>query len=333
MSNNELNWYKLINIPGFGTKSRRYVYNCLLYKGYELNDLFEMSLNELENLLPDIGVGKFSRAKHNSIKTINNEKILLEYQEIKNEKISIIGIDNDFYPSSILENLKENSPLVLFCKGYLPLLQNKNNISIVGSRAIEEYIIKITNRIGKTLAENGYNVSSGYAKGVDIAAHFGALEAGGTTTMILSHGTNYLSIKNELKALEWEKNTLFVSQFLPFEKFTGANAMIRNKLVCSLSKAVIVICSGPEKDKTGKQSGTFDAGKTAISLNIPLFVLTSEVLKNNFEGNNDLIKLGGIPINNGNELIQNLKNLESIIELNKNKIEINNLKQGIINFD
>ncbi len=332
MSKNEFSWYKLINIPGFGTKSRHYVYKCLINKGHELNDLFEMSLKELEDLLPDIGVGRFSRARHNSIISLNNEQIFIDYQKLKNENISIVSIDNELYPVSILENLKEHSPLVLFCKGYLPLLQNKNSISIVGSRAIDEYIIKITNRIGKTLAQNGYSVSSGYAKGVDIAAHFGALEAGGSTTMILSHGTNYLTLKSELRTLEWEKNTLFVSQFLPYEKFTGANAMTRNKLVCALSKAVIVICSGPEKDKTGKQSGTFDAGKTAISLNIPLFVLTSEVLKTNYEGNNDLIKLGGIPINNGNELINNLRNLESITESNNN-IEKNNLKQGTINFD
>lgn len=332
MIKNEFNWYKLLNIPGFGTKSRYYVYTCLINKGLKIEHLFEMSIDELENLLPEIGVGKFSRAKHIAILTLDEEKIFIDYQKLINQKVSIISIDDDLYPKSILNNLKENSPIVLFCIGYLPLLQNPNSISVVGSRAIDDYTLKITNRIGKTLADSGYNVTSGYAKGVDTAAHFGALEAKGTTTMILSYGTNYLSIKNDIKDLEWEKNTLFVTQFLPYEKFTGSNAMIRNKLVCALSKAVIVVCSGPERDADGKQSGTFDAGKTAIGMNIPLFVLTSEVLKNDLKGNNELIKLGGIPINNGTELINYLNNLDSIVTTKKSEPQSLNFKQGAIDF-
>ena len=332
MSNNEFNWFKLLNITGFGTKTRHYVYSCLKNKGLQIQDLFELSLSDLEALLPEIGVGKFSRAKHTSILSLNEEKIYSDYEKLKSDKINIISIEHEYYPKSILDNLKDNSPLVLFCTGYLPLLQNINSISVVGSRAIDDYTLQITKRIGILLAENGFNVTSGYAKGVDTAAHFGALEAKGTTMMILSYGVNYLSIKRDIKDLEWEKNTLFVTQFLPYEKFTGANAMIRNKLVCALSKAVLVICSGPERDTDGKQSGTFDAGKTALGMKIPLFVLTSDALKKDIAGNNDLIKMGGISINNGKELLSYLSNLESL-NLNKNEnLKIMSTKQGTIDF-
>jgi DNA processing protein len=333
MNNIEYNWFKLMKIPGFGTKSRNYVYSCLEKRGLSINNLFEMSLIELEELLPDIGVGKFSKSKHQAILNLDSDKAFSDYEKLKSENITVISIDNDLYPKLALKNLKDNSPVVLFCTGYLPLLQNSNNISVVGSREIDDFALKNTHRIGKILADNGFNVTSGYAKGVDTAAHFGALESGGTTSMILSYGTNYLSIKKDIKDLDWEKNTLFISQFLPYEKFSGANAMIRNKLVCALSKAVIVICSGPEKDTNGKQSGTFDAGKTALEMKIPLFVLTSEVLKKDYQGNNDLIKLGGIPINNGKELIDNLNKLDSI----KAELEIEskflNKKQGTLGFN
>lgn len=332
MINKEYDWYKLLKIPGFGTKSRKYVYTCLINQGLLIKDLFELNINELESLLPEIGTGKFSRVKHSSILSVNDDDIYLEYQKLKEQKISLITIDDARYPVSIIEKLKDNAPVVLFCTGYLPLLQNPNSISIVGSRAIDDYTLKITNNIGKLLAENGYNVTSGYAKGVDTAAHFGALKASGTTTMILSYGTNYLSIKSDIKELDWEKNTLFVTQFLPYEKFTGANAMIRNKLVCALSKAVIVICSGPEKDATGKQSGTFDAGKTAIEMKVPLFVLTSEVLKKELKGNDDLIKLGGIPVSNGVELLNYIKDIETKLHFKKEEIPISNALQGDLGF-
>ena len=88
MINNEFNWYKLLNIPGFGTKSRYYVYMCLINKGLKIQNLFEMSINELESLLPEIGVGKFSRAKHIAILTLDEEKIFLDYQKLISQKIS-----------------------------------------------------------------------------------------------------------------------------------------------------------------------------------------------------------------------------------------------------
>ncbi|QLH48328.1 MAG: DNA-processing protein DprA [Bacteroidota bacterium] len=51
--------------------------------------------------------------------------------------------------------------------------------------------------MAQKLAEHSINVTSGYAKGVDTSAHLGALEALGTTTMILSFGTNHISIKEK----------------------------------------------------------------------------------------------------------------------------------------
>lgn len=85
--------------------------------------------------------------------------------------------------------------------------------------------------------------------------------------------------------------------------------MIRNKLVCALSKAVIVISSGSERDSNGKMSGTFDAGRTAIKYQIPLFVLEPSLITPIPQGNIDLIKIGGIPLANANELVQHLDSL------------------------
>jgi DNA processing protein len=110
--------------------------------------------------------------------------------------------------------------------------------------------------------------------------------------------------------LDWEKNTLFVTQFLPYEKFSGQNAMTRNKLVCAMSKAVIVITSGPERDSSGKMSGTFDAGKSALEMNVPVFVLSPEVLKPAPQGNIDLINIGAIPLLNGQQLIEFLDKID-----------------------
>lgn len=319
MKNKEYAWYVLVNSPGFGTKSINYIHEILKKKNLSITDLFELNLSELNRLFPEIGKGKFSKATFTNLVNANNDNIYNSYQKLKSEGVELIGLDDQHYPKTVLENLKEDAPAILYCKGYLPLLNTKG-ISIVGARDVNDFGIMITKSIANKLAENGVNVISGYAKGVDTSAHVGALESNGTTTMILSFGTNYISIKKEIKNLYWESNSLFITQFAPYEKFSGQNAMSRNKLVCAMSRAIVVIASGPERDSKGKMSGTFDAGKSALKMNIPVFVLSPNIMTPPPQGNIDLIKLGGIEFSNGLEILKFLD------ELPKNGNENSNIK-------
>lgn len=311
MRDKEYSAFMLLNAPGFGAKSIYYIYESLKKSGLSINDLFEKGTVPLNNYLPEIGRGKFSRSDLSSLQSLDSNSLYSSYQKLKDENVHIIGLDDDRYPKTVIERLGENAPPVLFCKGYLPLL-NADSISIVGSRDVSDFAVMLTKRIANRLADGGYNVTSGFAKGVDTSAHIGALESNGTTTMVLSYGLNHLSIKKDLKEFNWERNTLFISQFMPYEKFSGQNAMIRNKLVCALSKAIIVISSGPERDGSGKMSGTFDAGLTALKYKIPLFVLNPSLLTPTPKGNIDLIKIGGISLSNGNELVGYLNKLNKI---------------------
>jgi DNA processing protein len=248
MRSKEYSWYMLVNAPYFGDKSIHYIYKILHIKNMSINDLFDIEVNELARLFPEIGRGKFSRANFSYFPQLDtDDRLYSNFEKLKSDGVTIIGLDDDRYPQSVLKNMGDNAPPILYCKGYLPLL-NQKGVSIVGARDVGDFEITITKSIAQKLAENGINVTSGYAKGVDTSAHLGALEAHGTTTMILSFGTNHITIKRELKDLNWEKNTLFVTQFAPYENFSGQNAMTRNKLVCAMSKAIVVIKSGPESE-------------------------------------------------------------------------------------
>ncbi len=293
MRNKEYSWYMLSNTPHFGPKTIRYIYDNLQEKNMSINDLFDIEENELYKLFPEVGRGSFSRASFSRLQELDDDANLYsKFEELISNGVTIIGLDDAKYPQSVLQNMGDDAPPILYCKGNLSLL-NKEGISIVGARDAYDFEIGITKEIAQRLAEKGINVISGYAKGIDTSAHLGALEAGGTTIMILSFGINHITIKRELKAFDLEKNALFVSQFEPDEKFSGKNAMIRNKLVCAMSKAVVVIKSGPEKDSSGKMSGTFDAGKSALKMKIPVWVLSPQVFNSPPQGNIDLIRSGG----------------------------------------
>lgn len=313
---NELAWFKLLHVKGLGAKSLLMLYKNISQKCLDVSDIFEMNENHFYTIFNEFGKGKFSRVRFENFKDLDEDKIFESFTKLKENNIKIIPLNDELYPKSIKKKLKSNSPPILFCKGYLPLL-NSLNISIVGSRNIDDSTLILTKELSKNLSDLGYNIVSGYAKGVDTNAHLGALEANGTTTVVLSLGINNVSIKKDFKLFDWQNKTLFISQFLPFERWSGRNAMTRNKVVCGLSDAVIVIASGPEKDAKGRMSGTFDAGKSSLNMNIPVFVLSPSVIENAPIGNEQLIRAGGIEFRNGTELIEYLKNPN---EFNKNNI-------------
>ncbi len=307
MRDKECFWYMLANAPGFGPKSIHYIYKNLQVDNLSIRDLFKLDTEELSRRFPEIGRGKFSKANFSCLAELEtNDKLYNTFEKLTSDGVSIIGLDDERYPKSVLKNMGESAPSILYCKGYLPLL-NEKGVAVIGARDIGEFEITITKTIAKELAKNGINVISGYAKGVDTSAHLGALEAQGTTTMILSFGINHTTVKRELKDMDWEKNALFVSQFEPDEKFSGVNAMIRNRLVCAMSKAIVVIKSGPETDSSGKMSGTFNAGKAALQMGIPVFAISPKILNPTPQGNVDLIKIGAIEISDTTEILKHLE--------------------------
>lgn len=304
---NELAWYQLLNVKGLGPKSLLLLYRAVKENSIQVAEIFSMDQGHFYKIFSEFGKGKFSRVKYENFRDMDEKHIFDSYQQLKEKGITILPLNDTRYPQNIKKRLKATSPPVLFCKGHLPLLITKN-VSIVGARSADEPTLHLTSRLAGALAKAGYNVVSGYAKGVDTNAHLGALDANGTTTVVLSLGMNHLSVKRDFKDHKWEQGTLFVSQFLPHEKWSAKNAMTRNKIVCGLSDAVVVMAAGPERDEKGRMSGTFDAGKGALAMGVPVFVLSPSRIHNPPAGNSELIKLGGIEFSREEEILNFLQN-------------------------
>ena len=221
------------------------------------------------------------------IRVEDSDKAYTEYEQLKTQGIEFIYPRHPDFPPHLLEI----APM-LFIKGQRKLLTS-DGVAIVGSRNVSDIGIRVARELAAELANAGLNVVSGYAKGVDSEAHLGALAAEGTTTMVLPYGITELRQKSAFREFDWQRDVLAVSQFDPNVKWLARNAMARNKLVCALSKAVVVIESGPEKDSQGKMSGTFNTAQTALNMSLPLFVLDPKCFENPPKGNADLIDLGG----------------------------------------
>jgi len=181
------------------------------------------------------------------------------------EKCNLLEIHEDHYdyPEQFKSFLGNKTPRVLFCIGNYSLLKSQV-IMICGSRNASGHGCELAYKCGRLIAEQDYTVASGYARGVDIAAHLGALEAGGSTIAILPYGLLKFRINRAIReAFDFEQ-FLAVSELPPSCPFTGRNALRRNKLLVALSRAIIVI-------ESGETGGTWFSAKYASKKDKPLY--------------------------------------------------------------
>jgi len=299
MQNLDYFWYRLNCTKGLGPKSIRTIHSQLKAQSVGLPFLFERNQEAAKKKL-DLNARILS-----ALAEPEDDRCHQDFRQLEITGSKIIHLDHQDYPHKVESRLGDQAPPILFCRGVASLL-NTRSVAVVGSRNMSEEAGAIVKRLANNLARSGFNVVSGYAKGVDTTAHVAALEGEGTTTIVLSYGILEFSAKRAFIDLPWQRNSLVVSQFYPREKWHARNAMIRNKLVVALSDAVIIIESGPEKDASGIRSGTFDAGEAALKSKVPLFVLSPSLFSHRVEGNETLIGRGGIEITSSNaiELIE-----------------------------
>ena len=307
-------WFRLFKTRGIGPKLLGSIAKILEAENLT-PELLPRNQNDLLEQFPELA--KILKGK---IREEDRGDVSAAYEQLKDHGINIIYPGHPDFPPHILEIAP-----ILFVKGQQKRLRS-DSVTIVGARNVSDKGIRITRNLAGELVGKGINIVSGYAKGVDSEAHLGALEAEGTTTLVLSDGIKQLRQKSAFKKFNWDRDVLAVSQFDPDTKWSAWNAMERNQLVCALSKAVVVIESGPERDTQGKMSGTFNTAKTALDLNLPLFVLNPSCFDNAPKGNADLIELGGYslnPANGAKEIVERIsvKTVEPAPSVNQNSAE------------
>ncbi len=289
IQSNSYSWYKLFSIKGIGSKTIHKIHMVLKAQSQDISHLFSLTDSELTSQF------QLNPKAIQGLRFLDEDRCYKEFELLNENEINIIHLDHPNYPTKLIQRLSDSAPPILFCKGVIHFLESRS-ISIVGSRNVSEIGTSFVKTVVKDLAHSGFNVISGYAKGVDTIAHLSAIENEGTTTFVLSYGILEFSLKKDFRHLPWHNNILAVSQFHPKEKWQASNAMLRNKLVVSFADAVIVVESGPKVDPEGKMSGTFDAGENALKHHVPLFVLSPKSFPSGAIGNQKLIEQGGVEL-------------------------------------
>lgn len=229
------------------------------------------------------------------------------WEQLQTKGIFVVGIGDPAYPRCLIEKLGQATPPVIYAMGNRKLFC-KISVGFCGSRKASEKGLSVAGACASMLATEGINVVSGYAHGVDLAAHRAALEKGGTTTIVLAEGIFRYRIKEHVRFAEAPDvdQVLVISEFPPMLPWKAHNAMTRNRTICGLSNALVVIESGLE-------GGTFEAGKTAIELGEPLFCVEYEEPSISAAGNSYFLERGAIPLRRSRSGEPNLTKLLSAV--------------------
>ncbi|BCS55658.1 DNA-processing protein DprA [Geobacter sp. SVR] len=186
------------------------------------------------------------------------------------------------YPKSLFEI--PDPPPFLYVRGTLPA--GKPCIAMVGSRRASTYGLLATGRLAEALAQHGVAVVSGMARGVDTAAHKGALLAGGSTIGVLGCGIDriYPPENNALFGEMAEKGCL-LSEFPLGSLPLAENFPRRNRIISGLSQGVLVV-------EATENSGSLITARYALEQGRDVFAVPGNINTVTSRGSNRLIKEG-----------------------------------------
>jgi DNA processing protein len=229
-------------------------------------------------------------------RTIN---VATERKRTEDLGLQIVTQADATYPPALREIY--DPPLCLYIKGTIPEKWPRG-IGLVGSRETSHYGLETAKKLGYQLAYAGVPVMSGLARGIDTAAHLGALAAKGTTWAVLGCGLDkmYPPENEALAAKIVESGGCLISELplgTPPDKTTFP---MRNRIVSGLSFGVLVV-------EAGKQSGALITARQALDQGRQVFAVPGRIDNPLAQGCHRLIKEGAKLVENVEDVLGELE--------------------------
>ncbi|HEY4989432.1 MAG TPA: DNA-processing protein DprA [Opitutaceae bacterium] len=222
-------------------------------------------------------------------------------EEAKMEKsgVSFLTPDEPGYPALLGEI--SDPPVGLYRKGNYAF--ENPCVAVVGSRRATAYGQSIAKRLGAELAQRGFCVVSGLARGVDTAAHEGALSVGGRTAAVLGTGIDIIYPPENLALYRRIAETGAIVSECPFGRAADRDSFpMRSRIVSGICEAVVVV----ESDMWG---GAMTTAKFAGEQGRLLFAVPGRIDQSTSGGTNQLIRDGATMLTRVEDLLQEIQYL------------------------
>jgi DNA processing protein len=206
-----------------------------------------------------------------------------ELQRIRDYGCHVLTQEDQEYPE-LLRQIYD-PPIALYVKGRLTQ-KEKNSVAMVGSRMTTHYGLEVARKLAYQLAYIGVTVVSGGARGIDTAAHQGALSGKGRTIAVLGNGINIVFPAENAELFERiAANGALLTQF-PFNRTADKQSFpIRNRIVAGMTLGTVVV-------EANLSSGALITANFAVEYGRQIFAVPGRIDSPRSKGCHDLIKKG-----------------------------------------
>ena len=226
------------------------------------------------------------------------EKAVKEIEELVRLGGEALILADQRYPSLLRETY--DPPIVIYCLGDIAAALAQPAIAIVGSRRCSTYGRNVAEKLARELAERGVTVVSGLARGIDSAAHRGALDGRGLTVGVMGTGLEAVYPKENRKLADRiAQNGALVTEFPIATPPASQNFPFRNRVISGLALAVMVV-EGAER------SGSLITARLAYEQGRDVFAVPGNITSGRSFGPNYLIKDGAKLVQTWRDVIEEL---------------------------
>jgi DNA processing protein len=267
-------WLALNRIPGIG----RVLYRRLIERFGFPARVFQANRQELLGLE---GLGEHT--VRNILNFNGDDAVKREIEGLDRLKINLLTLRDPRYPPLLAEI--HDPPPFLYYLGRTSE-QDSRVMALVGSRNGSRYGLKVTERLAYSLARQGLTIASGLARGIDTAAHEGALLARGRTVAVLGSGLDVIYPPENTKLVEQIIETGMVcSEFSPGTLPERQNFPVRNRIISGMSLGVVIV-------EAGLRSGSLITARLALEQGREVFAVPGSIESFKSSGTHRLIKQG-----------------------------------------
>jgi DNA processing protein len=304
-------WISLNMTPFVGPRASA----KLLERFGSAENVFHATRTELQSL----------RLKPQSVESIINkefhDKAEEELENVKKLGGDVLILDDGSYPFLLREI--SDPPITLYVRGNWQECFESPCIAVVGSRRCSTYGENASLMLSRDLAERGITIVSGLARGIDTAAHRGAINGHGKTIAVLGTGIDEVYPKENAKLIDeiLDSGGAIISQFPLGTPPLKENFPYRNRVISGLSFGVLVI-------EASERSGSLITARLAVEQNREVFSVPGNITSKNSFGTNYLIKDGAKLVQQWQDVVNELpreissKILPPAIEETSEEVEV-----------
>lgn len=219
------------------------------------------------------------------IKREFDEKAVTELERVKALGGDILILDDGSYPAYLREIA--DPPITLYVRGDWLGCFEQPGVAVIGSRRCSTYGENASEMLARDLASRGICIISGLARGIDTAAHKGAMRGGGKTIAVLGTGIDGVYPKENTRLVReiLDSGGAVVSQFPLGTPPLKDNFPYRNRIISGLSLGVLIV-------EATERSGSLITARLATEQNREVMAVPGNITSRNSFGTNYLIKAG-----------------------------------------